>query len=80
VGVAQVRELYNSRNYEIALVQLVDLERDYPNDEKLLAMKGSIYRKLGRNQLRIGMFPAVPPSDVELLTRCIDHVVGELLA
>jgi phosphoserine aminotransferase len=36
------------------------------------------YRKLGRNQLRIGMFPAVDPSDVEALTACIDHVVGRL--
>jgi len=36
------------------------------------------YRKLGRNQLRIGMFPAVDPDDVEALTRCIDHVVGRL--
>jgi phosphoserine aminotransferase len=36
------------------------------------------YRKLGRNQLRVGMFPAVDPADVEALTRCIDHVVGEL--
>ncbi len=33
------------------------------------------YRKLGRNQLRIGMFPAVEPDDVEALTRCIDFVV-----
>jgi phosphoserine aminotransferase len=33
------------------------------------------YRKLGRNQLRIGMFPAVEPDDVEALTRCIDYVV-----
>ncbi len=33
------------------------------------------YRKLGRNQLRIGMFPAVDPADVEALTRCIDAVV-----
>jgi phosphoserine aminotransferase len=33
------------------------------------------YRKLGRNQLRIGMFPAVEPADVEALTRCIDWVV-----
>ena len=33
------------------------------------------YRKLGRNQLRIGMFPAVEPDDVEALTRCIDWVV-----
>ena len=36
------------------------------------------YRKLGRNQLRIGMFPAVDPSDVAALTACIDHVVEAL--
>lgn len=36
------------------------------------------YRKLGRNQLRIGMFPAVEPSDVQALTQCIDHVITEL--
>ncbi|MGI9083833.1 MAG: phosphoserine transaminase [Aeromicrobium sp.] len=34
------------------------------------------YRKLGRNQLRIGMFPAVEPDDVEALTACIDWVVA----
>lgn len=33
------------------------------------------YRKLGRNQLRVGMFPAVDPADVQALTRCIDWVV-----
>jgi phosphoserine aminotransferase len=36
------------------------------------------YRKLGRNQLRIGMFPAIEPSDVAALTGCIDHVVSAL--
>jgi len=36
------------------------------------------YRKLGRNQLRVGMFPAVEPDDVEALTACIDHVVEQL--
>jgi phosphoserine aminotransferase len=36
------------------------------------------YRKLGKNQLRIGMFPAVDPSDVEALTKCIEHVVAAL--
>jgi phosphoserine aminotransferase len=36
------------------------------------------YRKLGRNQLRIGMFPAVEPDDVRALTDCIDHVVEQL--
>jgi phosphoserine aminotransferase len=33
------------------------------------------YRKLGRNQLRIGMFPAVDPADVEALTACIDWAI-----
>jgi phosphoserine aminotransferase len=33
------------------------------------------YRKLGRNQLRVGLFPAVDPADVEALTACIDYVV-----
>ncbi len=36
------------------------------------------YRKLGRNQLRIGMFPAIEPSDTEALTRCLDHVIDAL--
>ncbi|WP_049563220.1 phosphoserine transaminase [Nonomuraea sp. SBT364] len=36
------------------------------------------YRKLGRNQLRVAMFPAVDPADVEALTACIDHVVERL--
>jgi phosphoserine aminotransferase len=36
------------------------------------------YRKLGRNQLRVGMFPAVDPDDVTALTACIDHVVERL--
>jgi phosphoserine aminotransferase len=36
------------------------------------------YRKLGRNQLRVAMYPAVDPSDVEALTSCIDWVVDQL--
>ena len=36
------------------------------------------YRKLGRNQLRIAMFPAIDPGDVEALTTCIDFVVERL--
>ncbi len=36
------------------------------------------YRKLGRNQLRIAMYPAIDPADVEALTACVDHVVGAL--
>jgi phosphoserine aminotransferase len=36
------------------------------------------YRKLGRNQLRIAMFPAIDPADVQALTSCIDHIVAGL--
>jgi phosphoserine aminotransferase len=36
------------------------------------------YRKLGRNQLRVAMFSAIDPDDVEALTACIDHVVERL--
>jgi phosphoserine aminotransferase len=36
------------------------------------------YRKLGRNQLRVAMFPAVDPADVEALTACVDHVAEAL--
>lgn len=33
------------------------------------------YRKLGRNQLRVAMFPAIDPADVEALTACVDYVI-----
>ena len=36
------------------------------------------YRKLGRNQLRIGTFPAIEPGDVEALTACIDYVLERM--
>ncbi|HEY2205204.1 MAG TPA: phosphoserine transaminase, partial [Pseudonocardia sp.] len=36
------------------------------------------HRALGRNQLRIGMFPAVDPADVSALTSCIDWVVERM--
>ncbi|MFD6417291.1 phosphoserine transaminase [Streptomyces sp. NPDC060194] len=36
------------------------------------------YRKLGRNQLRVAMFPAIDPADVEALTRCVDYVIEQL--
>jgi phosphoserine aminotransferase len=36
------------------------------------------YRKLGRNQLRVAMFPAVDPADVEALTACVDYVIEHL--
>ncbi|HMQ27943.1 MAG TPA: phosphoserine transaminase, partial [Acidimicrobiales bacterium] len=38
------------------------------------------YRKLGRNQLRVALFPAIDPEDVAQLTRSIDHVLAALTA
>jgi phosphoserine aminotransferase len=66
-----------------AVVGTVDLEGVAADDVNAALRANGIvdtdgYRKLGRNQLRIGMFPAVDPGDVEALTRCIDHVVAAL--
>ncbi|CAB4595727.1 unannotated protein [freshwater metagenome] len=36
------------------------------------------YRKLGRNQIRVALFPAIDPEDVAALTKCVDHVVAQL--
>jgi phosphoserine aminotransferase len=38
------------------------------------------YRRLGRNQLRVGMFPSVDPDDVEALTACVDHIAERLVS
>ena len=49
---------------------------------KILRANGIVdtepYRKLGRNQLRVGMFPAIEPDDVTALTACVDWVVAQL--
>ncbi|MGL4304709.1 MAG: phosphoserine transaminase [Mycobacteriaceae bacterium] len=49
---------------------------------KILRANGIVdtepYRKLGRNQLRVGMFPAIEPDDITALTKSIDWVVGQL--
>jgi phosphoserine aminotransferase len=36
------------------------------------------YRKLGRNQIRVALFPAIDPDDVQALTACLDHVIDHL--
>jgi hypothetical protein len=48
---AKVKDLYRSRHYELALVELVELERQYPNDEHILSMKGSLHERLGNKGL-----------------------------
>ncbi len=67
------------------VVATIDLDQriDAGAVSKVLRRNGIVdtesYRKLGRNQLRIGMFPAIEPDDIATLTRAIDHIVGELL-
>ena len=66
------------------VVGTIDLDESVDADHvnRVLRANGIVdtdsYRKLGRNQLRIAMYPAVDPSDVEALTACIDHVVERL--
>ena len=67
-----------------AVVATIDLDPGVSADDVGAALRANGivdtdgYRKLGRNQLRIGMFPAIEPSDVEALTVCIDAVVEAL--
>ncbi|MCO5968603.1 phosphoserine transaminase [Actinoallomurus soli] len=65
------------------VVGTIDFEGvDAAEVAKILRANGIVdtepYRSLGRNQLRIAMYPAIDPDDVEALTACIDHVVERL--
>ncbi|WP_055427626.1 phosphoserine transaminase [Bifidobacterium aesculapii] len=65
-------------------VVTIDLDDAIPASEVVAALREngivdtSGYRKLGRNQLRVGVFPSVEPADVAALTQCIDYVVEHL--
>ena len=69
------------RSMVVATIDFAD-EVDAAAVAKTLRANGIVdvepYRKLGRNQLRIGMFPAIEPADVQALTACIDWVVANL--
>jgi len=66
------------------VVGTVDLDAAVPHETvcRVLRANGIVdiepYRKLGRNQLRVGMFPAVEPADVGALTACVDYVVERI--
>jgi phosphoserine aminotransferase len=71
----------DERSHVVATVDF-DAAIDASVVAKVLRENGIVdteaYRRLGRNQLRIAMFPAIEPSDVEALTGCIDFVVSAL--
>jgi phosphoserine aminotransferase len=66
------------------VVATIDLDDDLPAATVSAVLRQNLivdtesYRKLGRNQLRIAMFPAIEPDDIEALTHCIDYVVERL--
>ncbi|MBV9319459.1 MAG: phosphoserine transaminase [Mycobacterium sp.] len=69
------------RSQVVGTIDFVD-EVDAAAIAKVLRANGIVdtepYRKLGRNQLRVAMFPAVDPDDVTALTQCVDWVVERL--
>jgi phosphoserine aminotransferase len=69
------------RSQVVGTIDFVD-DVDAGAIAKVLRANGIVdtepYRKLGRNQLRVAMFPAVEPDDVSALTACIDWVVERL--
>ena len=72
------------RSHVVATIDLDDAVVDANVVSQVLRANGVIdtesYRKLGRNQLRVALFPAIEPDDVVALTKCIDHVVDALRA
>ena len=67
------------------VVATIDLDGIAASDMSVVLRNNGIvdtdgYRKLGRNQLRIGMFPAVEPADIAAFTRCVDYVAERLRA
>jgi phosphoserine aminotransferase len=70
----------DARSLVVATIDLEGVQADEVN--AVLRANGVVdtepYRKLGRNQLRVGFFPAVPLSDVEAFTACVDHVVERI--
>lgn len=69
------------RSQVVGTIDFVD-DVDAAAVAKILRANGVVdtepYRKLGRNQLRVGMFPAADPDDVSALTQCVDWVVERL--
>jgi phosphoserine aminotransferase len=72
----------SARSLVVGTIDFTD-EVDAASVAKVLRANGVVdvepYRKLGRNQLRVGMFPAVDPEDVSKLTSSIEYVVSQIV-
>lgn len=82
---AYAETFVTSHSNRSSVVATVDLNPPVDSGElRSILKRGGIvdidpYRKLGRNQIRVGMFPAVDPDDVSALTDCIDWIVERLV-
>ena len=77
-AVAKINEMYLARKYELALIELVSLEKEYPQDVRLLSMKGSLYLKLGKPKLAREAWEkalTINPED-QLLTESLRELAG----
>jgi phosphoserine aminotransferase len=72
------------RSHVVATIDLDEAVVDANVVSQVLRTNGVIdtesYRKLGRNQLRVALFPSIDPDDVVALTKCVDFVVEALTA
>ena len=70
------------RSHTVATIDIDADAADATQISTVLRANGIVdtesYRALGRNQLRIALFPAIPPDDVSALCACIDRVVAAL--
>jgi len=86
-GVGRSRRWQSEPSQRSHVVATIDLDASVADANVVSAVLRSngivdteSYRKLGRNQLRIALFPAIEPDDVAALTRCIDVVVEAMSA
>jgi phosphoserine aminotransferase len=72
----------SARSLVVGTIDFTD-EVDAASVARVLRANGVVdvepYRKLGRNQLRVGMFPAVDPDDISLLISCIEYIVSQII-
>ncbi len=76
---ARVNELFRRRQYELALIDLVALDREYPDDERILEMKGTLYWKLGRRDLARDAWERVLAlnPDNTAVAQALESLLGE---
>lgn len=76
---ARVNGLFRKRQYELALIDLVALEREYPDDERILEMKGTLYWRLKKPKLAREAWERVLAlnPDNAAVAQALEHLLGD---